>query len=84
MDQNKIWIDELNAAIDEMEKDYKTQKEQADWHNNNVPGVGQTIDYMSYPPEPPGLKRLKQLRENLLNSPQATNVQEQPNPISSE
>jgi hypothetical protein len=65
MNQNQIWLDEINAAITEIEKEYQAQKEEADWFNNNTPGVGQTIDYKSYPPEPAGLARLKQIRDNL-------------------
>lgn len=79
-EQQETWLTELNAAIKEIEDEYQVEKDEVDWHNNSMPGVGQTIDYKSYPPEPPALKRLKQLRDYFLNSPKANNVQDQPNP----
>lgn len=37
----------LRAAIAQAENDHAASKRRADWHNNNVPGVGQTVDYLS-------------------------------------
>lgn len=73
--QQQIDLTELNTSIKEIEDHYQAEKDEADWYNNNMPDVGITIAYKSHPPEPPGLTRLKRLRDNLVNSNQSNNIQ---------
>lgn len=53
----------LSEAIEKEEAKYNSNKDQADWYNNNMPGVGQTLDYQSYPPLPEWVTNAR----NLLN-----------------
>lgn len=51
------WIPEsikllLVTAIKDAENKYEAAKADADWHNNNVPNVGITVDYRTYDPLP--------------------------------
>lgn len=60
-------VKELETALNELESifsnEYKGRCEQADWYNNNMPRVGQTIDYMSRPPKP----KVLEVIDNALN-----------------
>lgn len=47
--------DALQQAIRWAEIAYTLEWETAQWYNNNMPGVGQTIDYRSVPDPPPWL-----------------------------
>jgi hypothetical protein len=53
-------IEELETALKEVikgiESDYKKRCEDVDWYNNNMPGVGQELDYKSFPVKPIELK----------------------------
>lgn len=53
-------IEKLEAALrelaDEIGKDYRNECDEADWYNNNMPGVGQSLDYKSRPSKPKALE----------------------------
>lgn len=53
----------LLELADEIGKDYRNECDEADWYNNNMPGVGQTLQYKSRPPKPKALE----LIDNALN-----------------
>jgi hypothetical protein len=48
--------DALQEIVTELDKSYRAECDHADWYNNNMPGVGQTIDYVSRPSMPIALK----------------------------
>lgn len=51
----------LEQYVWEQEEIFNQNKAAADWHNNNVPGVGQTVEYMSYPALPKMVEEAKSL-----------------------
>lgn len=62
---NEKDIQELKKIIDSIESKYKAEKEHADWFNNNMPGVGQTLDYLPVPNYPKELESLKKIYNKL-------------------
>lgn len=66
MNTQKIII-ELEKIKQEIEKPYLAACKEADWHNNNMPNVGITEDYLPYPAKPQALETIGKLIENLNN-----------------
>lgn len=52
-------IEIIQKAIDEAEETYMSEKNSADWFNNNTPNVGITVDYQSWSPLPKWVKEAK-------------------------
>lgn len=42
----------LKKAVEQEEEKFRKEKEAADWHNNNMPGVGDTLPYVNPEPMP--------------------------------
>lgn len=51
-DRAQKLVDALNAVVKQWQNQYDAECGQADWYNNNMPGVGQTLDYKSRPAIP--------------------------------
>lgn len=51
----------------ELNKQYESECSEANWYNNNMPGVGQNLDYMSLPEKPKELTLLQQAIHKALN-----------------
>ncbi|MBN8821311.1 MULTISPECIES: hypothetical protein [unclassified Spirosoma] len=53
-------LDTAQALVAQLNESYTAEYEAASWHNNNVPGVGQTIAYATYPVKSPLVVALEQ------------------------
>lgn len=62
---NEKDIQDLKKVINTIESKYNAEKEHVQWFNNNMPGVGQTTDYMVEPPYPRELDSLKKIYKKL-------------------
>ena len=60
-------LKELDEAIKIIEDSYHAECDLVNWYNNNTPGVGQRLDYMSLPPYPKELEKLKSFRKTLVS-----------------
>ena len=45
----------------EIAQRYNSAVADADWHNNNMPNVGQGVDYKPYPPKPKELEKIDEI-----------------------
>lgn len=58
----------LKTAVEIAEKNYQSQCFEADWHNNNVDGVGITQDYQQRPSRPKWLTDAHELIARIENT----------------
>jgi hypothetical protein len=54
--------DTLDQQIKAILARYQGDLDEANWYNNNVPGVGQTVDYKQLPEYPIEATRLEELK----------------------
>ena len=58
-------IQELKRVIDSIKSKYEAEKDHVRWFNNNMPGVGQTVDYLTEPPYPKEIDSLTKIYNKL-------------------
>jgi hypothetical protein len=62
LEKRKAIRDTLDVLLRNVLAAYQAEVDQVNWHNNNMPGVGQNIDYKSLPPYPVEATRLEELK----------------------
>jgi hypothetical protein len=62
LEKRKAIRETLDGLLRNILAAYQAEVDQVNWHNNNMPGVGQNIDYKSLPPYPVEAARLEELK----------------------
>ncbi len=58
-------VEALREVISHEEQKYNSDCEHANWYNNNMPGVGQTLEYIPLPSYPDHIIKARQLLTSL-------------------